>query len=74
MKPETGKQKQFNNYLRYSGVGFQIAVTIGVGVFIGYELDKQMRNAEPYCMLVFAMAFIPLGLYIGLRGVAGKKE
>jgi F0F1-type ATP synthase assembly protein I len=65
-------QKQVNNYLRYSGIGFQIAATIGVGVFIGYQLDKWVKTPQPYFTLGFSFVFLILGLYIGLKDF-GKK-
>lgn len=64
MNPEN---KPVNNYLKYSGIGFQIAGTIGAGVFIGYELDKWQNTSQPYFTLGFALVFVPLGLYLGLR-------
>ena len=63
-----------NNYLRYSGLGFQIAATIGVGVFIGYQLDKWQHTTQPYYTLAFAFVFVILGLYFGLRDFGKKKE
>lgn len=74
MESNDEMQKQVKNYLRYSGIGFQIAGTIGVGVFIGYELDKWMQTSQPYFTLGFALVFIPLGLYIGLKEIVSKRE
>ena len=71
MNPEN---EPVNNYLRYSGIGFQIAGTIGAGVFIGYELDKWQHTSQPYFTLGFALVFVPLGLYLGLREFVGKKK
>jgi ATP synthase protein I len=70
---EQGK-KQVNNYLRYSGLGFQIAATIGVGVFIGYQLDKWFRTSSPYFTLAFSFVFVILGLYLGLKDFGKKGE
>jgi ATP synthase protein I len=74
MKPEFEQgNKEVNNYLRYSGMGFQIAATIGVGVFIGFELDKWLKTSGPYFTLGFSLVFLILALYIGLKDF-GKKE
>ena len=62
-----------NNYLKYSGIGFQIAGTIGSGVFIGYELDKWLHTSQPYFTLGLALLFVPMGLYLGLREFSKKK-
>jgi ATP synthase protein I len=74
MKPEFEQgKKEVNNYLRYSGMGFQIAATIGVGVFIGFELDKWLKTSGPYFTLGFSFVFLVLALYIGLKDF-GKKD
>ena len=61
-----------NDYLRYSGLGFQIAAIIGVGIFIGYEFDKWFKTAQPYFTLVFAFVFVILALFIGLKDFLKK--
>ena len=63
------KKPEVNNYLRYSGLGFQIAATIALGVFIGYELDKWAKTSGPYFTLAFSITFMIAGLYLGLRNV-----
>ncbi len=69
---EEGK-KEVNNYLRYSGLGFQIAGTIAVGFFIGYELDKWTHTSKPYFTTFVSIAFVFLGLYIGLKDFMRSK-
>jgi len=63
------KKPEVNNYLRYSGLGFQIAATIALGVFIGYELDKWVKTSGPYFTVAFSFVFLVAGLYLGLRNV-----
>ncbi len=72
---EEGK-KQVNNYLRYSGLGFQIAGTIAVGFFIGYQLDKWLHTSKPYFTAIISLLFVFLGLFIGLKDFMkqGKKD
>ena len=73
MKEELEKGKKVvNNYLRYSGVGITIAATIGVGVFIGYHLDKWLNTPQPYFTLGFAIVFVVVGWYIGLNDFGTK--
>ena len=68
MYKETDKEKtKPNNYLKYSGLGFQIAATVAVGFFIGYELDKWLKTDKPYFTAIVSLVFVFLGLYIGLK-------
>jgi F0F1-type ATP synthase assembly protein I len=69
---EEGK-KEVNNYLKYSGLGFQIAGTVAAGVFIGYELDKWLHTSKPYFTAIVSIAFVFLGLYIGLKDFLKSK-
>lgn len=74
MKEELDKGKnQVNNYLKYSGLGFQIAATVAVGVFIGYELDKWLHTAMPYFTAFVSLVFVFLALYIGLKDFSKSK-
>jgi F0F1-type ATP synthase assembly protein I len=74
MKDELNKGKtEVNNYLKYSGLGFQIAATVGVGFFIGYELDKWLKTPGPYFTLGCSLVFLVLGFYIGFKGVLKDK-
>ncbi len=74
MKPEPQEGKKVvNDYLKYSGIGFQIAATIGVGVFIGYQLDKWLHTPQPYFTLGFSFVFVILALVIGLKDWGKKK-
>lgn len=65
-------QKPTNNYLRYSGLGFQLAGAVGLGFFIGYELDKWQKTKEPYYTLVFTMLFLAAGFYTVFKDLMKK--
>lgn len=56
-----------SNYLRYSGLGFQIAATVAVGFAIGHYLDKWQGNQQPYFTAAFSFMFVLIALYIGLK-------
>lgn len=56
--------KPDSSYLRYSGIGFQLAATIGVGVFIGYELDKWQKTSQPYYTIGCSILFLVVGFYV----------
>jgi F0F1-type ATP synthase assembly protein I len=56
--------KPDNRFMRYSGIGFQLAATIGAGVFIGYELDKWQKTSQPYYTIGFSILFLVAGFYM----------
>ena len=66
----TGKQP--NNYLKYSGIGFQIAGTALVGFFIGYQLDKWRQNSKPYFTAVLSVLFLLVVLYTAFKDLLKK--
>ena len=72
MKDETPKEKPINSYLRYSGLGFQLAGTIGVGVFIGVELDKHLKTTKPWFTVGCSFLFLIAAFYVGFRGLLKK--
>ena len=74
MKDPLNKGKtEVNDYLKYSGLGFQIAAIVGVGVFIGYELDKWLKTPGPYFTLGCSLVFLVLGFYVGFKSVLKDK-
>ena len=67
MKKENRPPTDFNNALKYSGVGFQIVGTAIIGFFLGYKIDGWRHLQKPYFTALLAVVFTFLGLYIGLR-------
>lgn len=45
-------RKGYDNYLRYTGLGFTMVGVILVFVCIGWWLDQRLRLAFPICTLV----------------------
>lgn len=60
-------RKKLNTYARYSGMGFQMAVTIGLGIWLGMYLDRRMNNETPYMTALCALLFMGLSLYSIIR-------
>lgn len=47
------KLKPYNNYLKYSSLGFQLLAAIGVFGWLGYLLDGRLGFKFPIFMLSF---------------------
>lgn len=62
MQPEPPKKPQID-YLRYSGLAFQLIVLILAGAWLGNYLDEQMQNQQPYCTAAFSLLGVMAGMY-----------
>ncbi|KIO78028.1 hypothetical protein TH53_06270 [Pedobacter lusitanus] len=59
---EPQKNKKATNFIRYTGIGFQMLATIGVFAFAGYKIDGY-RNSEK---LIFTALLGLLGVIVSL--------
>ncbi|MFM8912493.1 MAG: AtpZ/AtpI family protein [Flammeovirgaceae bacterium] len=44
-----------NKFLKYSGLGIQLLVTIGVAAYIGLRLDQYLKLKFPVFLLSFVL-------------------
>ena len=49
---EKKTKRQVNAYLKYSGLGLQLLITIGVAGWLGYLLDQYLSLTFPVFMLL----------------------
>ncbi len=47
------QDKPANSFLKYSGLGLQMLVTIGVGAWLGHKLDQYLELQFPVFLLTF---------------------
>ncbi len=47
MDEPKNKKKQLNNYVKYSGLGFQMMATLGIAVWGGIKLDDWLELKFP---------------------------
>lgn len=64
--PENPKGKQSNQIWAYASEGTQLALTLLIGIFVGYKLDARW-NTSPWLTLGFAVLGIVLGMFNFLR-------
>ena len=63
------KQKQFNSYLRYSGLAIQMIVTIGLMAFLGYKIDGWIGIKFPAFLLLFTFSALTGLIYRLIKSV-----
>jgi F0F1-type ATP synthase assembly protein I len=47
------KEKPVNTFLKYSGLGLQMMVSIGIGAWLGLKLDRYFEFKFPVFLLTF---------------------
>lgn len=69
---DENKKKSLNNYIKYSGMGFQMLATIGVFAFIGYKIDEKRHTSEPIFTAILSLVGVVASMYQIIRGL--KKD
>lgn len=64
--------KKVNNYLKYSGMAFQMVGALLVGVFLGRWLDRKLDTPQPYFTALLALVFTGVSIYVALRDFLKK--
>ena len=55
------KRSRYSNYLKYSGLAFQLLITIGICGWLGYKADQYFDNKYPILMLLLG--------FLGFAGI-----
>lgn len=63
------KNKPTPNYIKYSGIAFQMLATIGVFVFIGYKIDEHQGIENFLFTAVFGIVGVAASLYQVIRSL-----
>ena len=65
----TEKRKQLNDYLKFSGFGFQMVATLALAAWGGLKLDAYFGLKVPVCLIVLLLSALGGSLYIFIRQV-----
>jgi len=63
---DAGKQpekKKFNAYLKYSGLAFQLAAVVVIGLFVGRWIDAYFSLSKPIFSMILILVFFSLYMY-----------
>ncbi len=61
--------RQINNYVKYSGVAFQMIAIIGVFAYAGYWIDSATQNKVHWITALFSLTGVLISLYIVIRSL-----
>jgi len=68
----TGKKN--NQLLQYAGLTIQFFVAIGLGIFIGYKIDKWQQFSTPVFLWVLPLLIIGAIIFKVIKDTAPKKK
>ena len=54
-------------WLKFTQIGLQMMLTIGLGTWFGYWLDGKLENKNPIYTLILSLASIGISLYNVIR-------
>ncbi|WCT11472.1 AtpZ/AtpI family protein [Mucilaginibacter jinjuensis] len=61
--------KPVNNYIKFSGIAFQMVAIIGVMTFIGYKIDGHAQHSTQWVTAVMALAGVFISLYLVIKSL-----
>ena len=63
------EKSPLNNYIKYSGLGFQMIGVIGAFAFAGYKLDEAQQTKTPIYTGILSLLGVLASLYIVIKGL-----
>lgn len=70
----TAKPSQSNQYLKYSGMAFQLFILLAIAAWIGQKLDKALHLSSPYITIVLILLFTTAFFYKLVKDLGRKDE
>lgn len=62
-------EKPPNDFLKYSGMAAQMAITILIGVFGGIKVDEYLQLQTPIFTLIFSLLAVAAALYMVIKDI-----
>lgn len=60
-------KKQFDDFIRYSGLAFEMIAIMGIGVWIGVKIDRWMELSFPVATLILMILSVIGAIYHAIR-------
>lgn len=67
------KDKGTTNFIKYTGVGFQMLATIGLFTYAGYKIDNYRPDGKPLFVALLGVLGVIISLYQVVRQLNNKK-
>ena len=67
MNPSNKPKKFLDNYVHYSGIGFQMLIIILIGVFGGIKLDQWLNLRFPVFTVILSLLSVAFAIYYAVK-------
>ena len=61
------KKNQLNNYAKYSGIAFQMGLTVFGVTYLGVKLDEYLKLEFPIFTVIFSLVAVAIAMYNSIR-------
>ena len=70
---ENKNRKEATNFVRYSGIAFQMLAIIGIMTFIGYKIDENREGKQQIFTAIFGLVGVVISLIQVVRSLNKNK-
>lgn len=67
------ERKNIENYVRYSGMAFQMLTIVGLAIWLGMYLDKRLQTSQPYWTAALAILGVLVAIVLVIRDLLVRK-
>ncbi|MGY0039979.1 AtpZ/AtpI family protein [Pedobacter sp. NJ-S-72] len=67
------KDKKATNFVKYTGIGFQMLATIGIFAFAGYKIDNYRNSEKLIFTALLGLSGVVISLYQIIRQLNSKE-
>jgi uncharacterized membrane protein len=61
--------KPTNDYIKYTGIAFQMIAIIGILSFVGHEIDKRSAHQTPWVTATLSLTGVFISMYLVIKSV-----
>jgi len=61
---ENGRKPPLNDYVKFTGMGFQMIAIIGLFAYIGYRIDLSAQHQTKWVTAVLALVGVFISMYV----------
>jgi len=66
---QNNNKRPVNNYLKFTGMGFQMLATIGLFTYAGYKIDESAHHTTKWVTAVLSLTGVFVSLYLVIRSL-----